>query len=142
MTKQRTPSASSAQALRRMRNTRQRDTACELALRRLLYGYGLRYRIHRSAVPSLRRKADIVFSAAKVAVFVDGCFWHSCPVHATHPKANGGWWADKLAVNRRRDMDTNDRFQAAGWRVERVWEHESPEQAALRIRNVVQTRLS
>ncbi len=137
----RTPPASSSEALRRMLATRRRDTSGEVALRRLLHGCGLRFRVDRQILPGSRRRADIVFVSAKVAVYLDGCFWHSCPVHRTKPKANAGWWAAKLAENRRRDADTNRQLREAGWLVERVWEHEAPEAAAARIEHIVRTRL-
>lgn len=92
-------------------------------------------------LPGVRRRADILFSGAKVAVFVDGCFWHCCPIHRTFPKANGAWWAKKLQMNRDRDRDTNRQLRRAGWHVERVWEHEMPDKAAARIAAAVR-RLS
>jgi DNA mismatch endonuclease (patch repair protein) len=88
----------------------------------------------------VRRRADILFSGAKVAVFVDGCFWHCCPLHRTFPKANAAWWAEKLRTNRNRDQDTNRRLRKAGWHVERVWEHELPSEAAARIVAAVRRR--
>jgi DNA mismatch endonuclease (patch repair protein) len=127
------PPASSPATLTRMRATGRRDTGAELALRRCLHASGLRYRVDVTVVPGVRRRADIVFAAGKVAVFVDGCFWHCCPVHRTFPKANAAWWANKLKANRRRDADTNRLLRKAGWHVERVWEHESPSVAAARI---------
>lgn len=130
------PAASSASALRRMKSTRQRGTAPELALRRALRSKGLRFRVNCRAIPGARR-ADIVFWQARVAVFVDGCFWHCCPRHRTFPKANAAWWAQKLRNNRKRDLDTNRRLRRAGWHVERVWEHEVPAIAAARILAVV-----
>jgi DNA (cytosine-5)-methyltransferase 1 len=135
------PTASSPEALRRMLSTRRRDTPGEVALRQVLHGCGLRFRVDRQVIPGSRRRADIVFAKAKVAVFVDGCFWHSCPAHRTKPKANAPWWAAKLAANRRRDADTNRRLRSAGWHVERVWEHEAPETAAARIEKIVRTCL-
>lgn len=74
-----------------------------------------------------------MFSSERIAVFVDGCFWHGCPIHATQPKANASWWLDKLETNRRRDRDTDRRLAEAGWRVIRVWEHEAAAEAAARI---------
>jgi DNA mismatch endonuclease (patch repair protein) len=135
-----TPAASSGAALRRMRSTRQRDTDPELALRRLLHAAGLRFRVDRTVLPGLRRRADVVFATAKVAVFVDGCFWHCCPKHRTFPRMNRQWWAEKLEANRRRDADTNRQLIRAGWKVERVWEHEDPADAAARIELVVRAR--
>src|SRR5688500_9467397 len=123
------PTASSADALRRMQSTRRRDTAAEMGVRRALHARGLRYRVDFVVLPGIRRRADIVFPRAKVAVYVDGCFWHCCPMHRTFPKANASWWADKLAATQRRDADTDCRLLNAGWHVERVWEHESAEEA-------------
>ncbi|MBV9450726.1 MAG: DNA mismatch endonuclease Vsr [Streptosporangiaceae bacterium] len=115
---------------------RRRDTAPEMAIRRLLHGWGLRYRVD-AALPDMRRRADLLFPSAKVAVFVDGCFWHGCPVHGTQPKSNAGWWAEKLAGNIQRDRDTDLRLGSSGWRVVRVWEHEAAPEAARRIADVV-----
>lgn len=125
--------ASSPAVRRRMQDQRARDTSPELALRRLLHAAGLRYRVDRPPLPGLRRRADLVFGPARLAVFVDGCFWHSCPQHGNSPRTNQQWWADKLERNRRRDRDTDARLQAAGWQVLRVWEHEDPEEAAARV---------
>lgn len=124
-----------------MRATRQRDTAAELALRRALHARGLRYRVNVAIVNGLRRRPDLVFSRARVVIFVDGCFWHSCPLHATCPKANAQWWQQKLEANRLRDRDTDRRFEAAGWHVERVWEHEPSKEAAARIAAVIAARV-
>ena len=123
-----------------MQATRRRDTAAEIAVRHLLHARGLRYRVDREVLPGIRRRADIVFVTARVAVFVDGCFWHSCPRHRTSPKANAAWWAAKLAENRRRDAHTNRRLRNAGWHVVRVWEHEAPSKAAARIVTIVRAR--
>ena len=126
------PAASGPAAQLRMDSQRRRDTRPELALRRALWRRGLRFRVDRPPLPMLRRRADIVFGPAQVAVFVDGCFWHGCPVHATEPKANSAWWAAKLAANEARDRDTDRRLSAAGWTVVRIWEHDDPEEAAAR----------
>jgi DNA mismatch endonuclease (patch repair protein) len=134
------PPPSSESVSRRMRNTPSRDTPAELALRRLLHAKGLRYRVDARPMKSLRRKADIVFGPAKVAVFVDGCFWHNCPEHGSAPKANAEWWADKLRTNVERDRDTDAQLSAEGWRVLRFWEHESPGAAADLIAQVVAER--
>lgn len=123
----------------RMSRQRSRDTSPERALRSLLHRRGLRYRLHRRPVPGLRRQADLVFPGPRVAVFVDGCFWHSCPQHATSPKANGPWWAAKLARNVERDRETDRRLAEAGWVVMRVWEHEDPATAADRVAAAVKT---
>jgi DNA mismatch endonuclease (patch repair protein) len=89
----------------------------------------------------VRGRADIVIAAAKVAVYVDGCFWHGCPRHRTLPKANAEWWAEKLKANRRRDIQAGRWLRHAGWHVERVWEHEEAAAAALRITKIVRERL-
>lgn len=123
-----------------MTSTRQQDTKPETLLRSELHRLGLRYRLHRPVVPGVRRRPDIVFGPARVAVFVDGCFWHGCPQHGTSAKANAKFWREKIATNQRRDFDTNIRLQRAGWKVVRIWEHEDPEDAAARIARVVTKR--
>lgn len=123
-----------------MSEQRTTGTDVERALRSILHKSGLRYRVNRSPVRGLRRTADIVFGPAKVAVMVDGCFWHSCPVHATRPKANSKWWADKLAKNIERDRETDRLLTESGWLVLRVWEHEDLSKAAIRIQETVEER--
>lgn len=123
-----------------MQRQARRDTAAELAVRRAVWRRGLRYRVDVSPLPGTRRRADMVFRRLRVAVFIDGCFWHGCPEHATAPKANAGWWAEKLSANVRRDRDTDARLDEAGWLVVRIWEHENPEEAAERIEQVVRSR--
>ncbi|ORL75684.1 very short patch repair endonuclease [Prescottella equi] len=117
----------------RMRAQRRRDTAPEVALRRELHRRGARFFVDRAPLRGLRRRADLVFPRRRVAVYVDGCFWHSCPQHATSPKNNAQWWADKLAANVDRDRDTDTRLADAGWTVVRIWEHEDPTEAADRV---------
>lgn len=118
------PSTDARTSARLARQAR-KDTAAELALRRELHRRGLRYRVEHP-VPGLpRRRMDIAFTRAKVAVFVDGCFWHACPEHGTNPTRNGGWWAEKLRRNVERDRETDAHLQALGWLVVRVWEHDS-----------------
>jgi DNA mismatch endonuclease (patch repair protein) len=121
-----------------MEKQRRRDTAPEVALRSALFRLGLRFRIERALVKGLRRKADIVFPRRRIAIFVDGCFWHGCPEHGTWPKANAAWWRAKIEKNRLRDADTDRRLKAEGWTVVRVWEHESAADAAERIAALVQ----
>ncbi|MFI6489453.1 very short patch repair endonuclease [Streptomyces sp. NPDC050564] len=111
-----------------------RDTAPEVAVRRLLHASGLRYRVNVPVPGVPRRTIDIVFGKAKIAIFMDGCFWHGCPKHATQPKANAEWWRAKLDKNMARDRETTDHLRAAGWTVLRFWEHESAEDVARRIR--------
>ena len=113
-----------------MRAVLRRDTGPELRLRQELHRRGLRYRVDIRPLPTLRRKADLVFTRAQVAVFVDGCFWHSCPDHLSLPKSNGEWWRSKLEGTKIRDADTNAKLRAADWLVIRVWEHEDPACAA------------
>lgn len=117
----------------RLSRQRRRDTAAEVALRRELHRRGRRFFVDRAPLPGLRRRADLVFPRTRVAVYVDGCFWHSCPQHATFPKNNAQWWADKLAGNVARDRDTDFRLRAQGWTVVRVWEHETVTAAADRV---------
>lgn len=118
------PGASSPQVSARMSVAPRRDTAPELALRRALHAAGYRYRVVHPVPGNRRRSIDIAFTRARVAVFVDGCFWHGCPEHGTRPHANAGWWTAKLAANRARDEDTDRLLREAGWQVVRVWEHE------------------
>jgi DNA mismatch endonuclease (patch repair protein) len=117
----------------RLSKQRRRDTKPEVALRRELHRRGLRYFVDRAPVKGMRRRADLVFPRRKVAVYVDGCFWHSCLIHATKPRNNAQWWADKLAANVARDRDTDTRLIEEGWRVVRIWEHEDPVVAAQRV---------
>lgn len=119
-----------------------RDTGPELALRSQVHGLGLRYRVDAPPLAGLRRRADLVFRSSRVAVFVDGCFWHGCPVHGSQPKANAEWWSAKLARNRSRDRQTDRALRRAGWSVVRVWEHEDPSKAAARVARVVSRRRS
>lgn len=123
-----------------MQNTPRRDTPSELALRHELHRRGLRYRVDIRPVSTLRRRADIVFQRAKVAVFCDGCYWHGCTEHATWPKHNADWWRHKIEANRRRDRDTDAQLISAGWAVIRVWEHEDPSSAAEFIEATVRVR--
>lgn len=109
-----------------MGKVRQKDTAAEVTLRRELYRNGLRYRVDYEVLKKPRRVADVAFPGLKIALFVDGCFWHGCPEHATWPKQNAEFWRQKIEANRLRDADTNSRLLDIGWTVLRFWEHESP----------------
>lgn len=134
------PPASSDAARRRMERQARRDTKPELALRRELWRRGLRYRVDLAPIHAMRRRADLVFTRAMVAVYVDGCYWHRCPKHATVPKANREWWIAKLEANVQRDRDTDARLSDADWLVVRVWEHEPVVEAADRIECAVRDR--
>jgi DNA mismatch endonuclease (patch repair protein) len=134
----REPFASSQAVQRRMSTQRRTDTGPELALRRALHRMGLRYRVHVAPLPALRRKADVVFTRARVAVFVDGCFWHGCAEHGRRVhRVNAWYWPEKIERNRRRDADTDAHLAGAGWTVVRVWEHEDVAAAAVRVRDAV-----
>lgn len=119
---------------------RRRDTKPELELRSRLWAIGLRYRVDHKVLPGLRRRADIAFIGPRVAVFVDGCFWHRCPEHGTAPRANREWWEQKLDRNVERDRDTDERLAAAGWLVVRIWEHDAVDEAVIRIEHAVRAR--
>ncbi len=120
-----------------MRQTKRRDTAAEVALRKELFRRGLRYRVDMSIPDVTRSRPDIVFTSKKVAVFVDGCFWHSCPEHGTQPMANSEWWEAKLAANVKRDRRHDAELEAAGWTVLRFWEHDDPVGAADTVAEVL-----
>ncbi|WP_081285957.1 very short patch repair endonuclease [Mycobacterium colombiense] len=123
-----------------MQSNRGRDTKPELALRSAVHALGLRYRVSARPVEGLRRTADLVFTRVRVAVFLDGCFWHGCPQHHTVAVTNASFWSDKVSGNQARDRDTDRRLAEAGWVCIRVWEHEDPGEAAQRIRDVVVAR--
>ena len=122
-----------------MSRVRNRHTAPEMAIRRELHRRGLRYRVNMAILRIGRTRPDIVFTRARVAVFVDGCFWHRCPDHGSFPKSNADWWRQKLDVNVRRDLTTNKALADAGWTVIRVWEHEDANTAADRVEATVRS---
>jgi DNA mismatch endonuclease (patch repair protein) len=124
-----------------MRANRRTDTGPEVALRRALHARGLRFRKDfRLDLPQRRVRPDVVFTRARVAVFVDGCFWHRCPEHATTPKLNADFWRTKLEDNVMRDRQVDAALAAAGWEVVRIWEHEDPISSADRLAQVLQRR--
>jgi DNA mismatch endonuclease, patch repair protein len=127
------PGAASEQKRRSMSRQRSRDTGPELAIRTRLHALGYRYRVDHRPLADLRSRGDIVFTRARLVVFVDGCFWHQCPQHATSPRHNGPWWEAKLAANVARDRATDQRLATAGFRVVRIWEHEAPDEAVATI---------
>jgi DNA mismatch endonuclease (patch repair protein) len=92
-----------------------------------LHAAGLRFRVAYRPERSLRRTADIVFTKRRIAVFIDGCYWHACPEHGTVARANATYWSDKLERNVARDADTTEQLTEAGWTVLRFWEHEDPD---------------
>ncbi|WP_345578890.1 very short patch repair endonuclease [Streptomyces prasinosporus] len=114
-----------------------RDTAPEVAVRKLLHAAGLRYRVNVPVPGMPRRTIDIVFPKLKIAVFLDGCFWHGCPRHATRPKANAEWWRTKLDKNMARDIETTGHLAEGGWTVLRFWEHVPAEEVAATVRAAV-----
>ena len=133
------PPASSEEIRVRMSTTRRRETGPELALRSELHRLGCRFRVDRT-IEGTRRRADIVFPRDRLAVFLDGCFWHSCPVHGSIPKQNRAWWIAKLEANRTRDSDTDRNLEAIGWNVLRFWEHDDPNISARRVQEALAAR--
>lgn len=117
--------ASSEGTRRSMRANKARDTKPELAVRRGLHAAGFRYRVDVRPSLELRTRADIVFTRLRIAVFIDGCFWHGCPLHASLPKKNADYWVPKLRRNVERDRETTLRLNSLGWTVLRYWEHQS-----------------
>lgn len=136
----RLPEASSLAAGAVMRGNRGKDTKPERALRSTLHRRGLRFRKNCQPTREVACRADLVFVAAKVAVFVDGCFWHCCPQHGTSPRTNARYWAAKLEANVARDRRNTALLHAAGWTVVRIWEHEDVIEAAGRVERAVRRR--
>lgn len=125
------PEPSTAAATKVMRANRKTDTKPELFLRSELHRRGLRFRKHFAhAIDGRRIVVDIVFPRIRLAVFVDGCFWHSCPEHGTVPMSNAWYWTPKLQRNVQRDHETTSRLRSAGWTVLRLWEHTPASDAA------------
>ncbi|MDH3010067.1 very short patch repair endonuclease [Gordonia alkanivorans] len=124
----------------RMTRQRRRDTDAELRVRRRLHSMGLRYRVDFRPEPSLRCRGDIVFTRSKIVIFIDGCFWHGCPVHATNPKSNSAWWREKLTQNAARDQRNTAALRDMGWCVLRFWEHEDPEDISTHIVAVLKSQ--
>jgi DNA mismatch endonuclease (patch repair protein) len=132
--------ASSAANRRSMLGNRNRDTSPEKALRSLVHAAGLRYRVAAKPLPGMRRTADLVFRPTRVAVFIDGCFWHGCPDHFVPPKTNPDYWREKIGRNMQRDKDTDARLAEAGWLVLRFWEHEAAEACSRTVCEAVSAR--
>ena len=131
------PGASSPAVRAVMQGNRGRDTKPELLLRSAVFARGLRYRVDHEPIAGLRRRADMVFSGNKVAVFLHGCFWHGCPTHFHPPQTNGAYWQAKIDRNKERDRDTASKLILAGWTVVRVWEHDDVATAAALVEATV-----
>jgi DNA mismatch endonuclease (patch repair protein) len=132
----------SSEAIRKtMLGCRNRDTVPEIALRSAVHRAGLRFRVAKPPIRGIRRTADIVFPGPRVAVFLDGCFWHACPDHYVPPQTNAAYWHAKIRGNAQRDRDTDAKLVAEGWEVVRVWEHEPSIEAAARVVREVRKRL-
>lgn len=117
-----------------MRSNRRRNTKPELAVRKLLHEHGYRYRVDFAPLPTQkRRRADIVFTRWQLVLFIDGCFWHGCPTHATIPATNHEFWEGKLSRNKARDVETTTALESAGWTVMRFWEHEPAAEVAAAV---------
>lgn len=123
-----------------MRSMPEHSTGPEMAVRRLLFANGLRYRVQYPVPGARRRSIDIAFPGKKVAVFIDGCFWHRCSEHRNIPAHNRDWWQNKIDQNRSRDRDTDEKLCAAGWHVLRYWEHDTAEQIVLKVAEVIGVR--
>ena len=120
-----------------MQANRSRDTSIELAVRRIAHARGMRYRVNMRPERDIRRTADMVFSGPRVAVFIDGCFWHGCEAHYTRPTSNAAYWSQKVERNRQRDLETNMLLSQHGWTILRFWEHEDPVAVADAIEAIV-----
>lgn len=135
------PEPTSAAATKIGKANKRVGSKCEVALRSHLHRAGLRFRKDLLVrVGGVRTHADVVFTRAKVAVFVDGCFWHGCPEHRTTPKSNTSYWGPKLAANEARDRRVDAALVAEGWTVIRIWEHEDPSAAAIRVSETLAAR--
>lgn len=132
----------SEQVSARMSRQKTRDTLAEVSVRRTLFARGLRFRVNYPVPRHGRRTIDIAFPRVRVAVFIDGCFWHGCPVHGTIPHANTEWWMKKIQTNRARDSETSEWLEAEGWIVMRFWEHDLPDRVADDVESVVRERRS
>lgn len=131
------PEPTSAAVTAAMKGNRRSNTQPEVSLRSELHRRGLRFRKEVALRPAERlRRVDIVFPKEKIAVFVDGCFWHGCPDHGNTPRVNTNYWSVKLSRNAARDATINAELTEAGWEVVRVWEHEEVGQAATRIERI------
>tara|TARA_Y100001970_G_C14112963_1_gene791942 strand:- start:323 stop:781 length:459 start_codon:yes stop_codon:yes gene_type:complete len=133
------PTPKNIKVSEQMRRMPSKDSLPELKIRKALYAKGVRYRIHRKDLPG---KPDIAVGPAKVAIFVDGCFWHNCPDHGTVPKNNHQWWVEKFKRNRERDLQKDEDLRERDWLPIHVWEHEDPNEATEKIIKIIRERLS
>ena len=111
---------------RQMQSQKTTGTGIEMAVRKRLHAQGYRYRVNCKLLPDRRFKGDIVWLGRRLVVFLDGCFWHGCPLHGTTPKSNTEWWEVKITANRERDRLVNELLCDRGWTVLRFWEHDDP----------------
>jgi DNA mismatch endonuclease (patch repair protein) len=132
--------ASTDATRRSMLGNKARDTKPELKVRQLLHARGYRYRVDFKLDAQIRSRADIVFTRQRLAVYIDGCFWHGCPIHGTRPKANGEYWNVKLSRNAERDSAVGEALRDRGWLVLRFWEHERPNEVAATVAAAVDAR--
>jgi len=132
--------ASSPAARNVMRANKKRDSVPELRIRSAAHRSGLRFYIFRQPEPGLRVCADLVFPRIKVAVFVDGCFWHGCDEHGTSPKTNADYWRQKIQGNIERDRRVDEELVRAGWLPVRIWEHDDPSTAVATLNSIVRNR--
>jgi len=132
--------ASTSRSRQVMLGNRSRDTKPEMAVRRACHALGLRYRVDARPLAGVRRKADLVFPTEHVAVFVDGCYWHGCPDHYVASKSNVDYWAEKIDGNKRRDAETDATLRESGWLPIRIWQHDDPSEAAVRVAAAVRAR--
>lgn len=125
----------------KMSTLARRETRPELLLRRELHRRGMRFRVQYRVPGNNRRTIDIAFTRVRLAVYLDGCFWHGCPEHHVRPRTNSEWWRWKVERNQARDRDTDDQLKSAGWVVLRIWEHEGVQEAADRVASLWSMRL-
>lgn len=135
------PWASSGATRKVMQGNRRRDTKPELAIRCAAHALGMRYRVDERPLPNLNRRADMVFARARVAVFIDGCYWHGCPEHGTRPTTNREYWSAKIGRNVARDRETDSILIDAGWLPLRVWEHEDVDAVVSALAETVRVRV-
>lgn len=133
------PHPTDSDVSRRMQANRRTETKPEIAVRSALHALGLRFRKdHPIRLPDRTVRPDIVFTRQRLAVFIDGCFWHRCPIHGNVPRANNDYWAPKLDRNVARDRAVDRALGDAGWQVLRAWEHEEPAAVARTAKRILQ----